>query len=203
MALRLMARSPRRRIRLASVVGELAADQARSGRLRLRATWHQQRVSGPHGFAVRNERRSSCAPLSAHGRPALRIRFAPDAAASTASHPASVTIAKRPSLGWDAADLSFDLPDGLSGIFCCGGVDCQNHIEIVQKIGICAQLYFDCFESEPEAAASWPDPRRRSQYKFSYVHARNIPRPCPFPLLVARKTWTKCIELQSEWCSGR
>jgi len=36
MALRLMPSSPRRRIRLASVVGELAADQARSGRLRLR-----------------------------------------------------------------------------------------------------------------------------------------------------------------------
>ena len=31
MALRLMARSPRRRIRLASVVGELAADRTRSG----------------------------------------------------------------------------------------------------------------------------------------------------------------------------
>ena len=38
MALRLMPCSPRRRIRLVTVVGELAADQARSGRLRLRST---------------------------------------------------------------------------------------------------------------------------------------------------------------------
>ena len=50
MALRLMPCSPRRRIRLASVVGELAADRTRSGRLRLRTTWHQPRVSGPHGL---------------------------------------------------------------------------------------------------------------------------------------------------------
>ena len=28
------------------------------------AAWHQQRVSGPHGFAVRSSRRSSCAPVS-------------------------------------------------------------------------------------------------------------------------------------------
>jgi hypothetical protein len=34
-------------------------------------------------------------------RPALQSRFTPDAAASTASLPASVTIAIRPSWGWD------------------------------------------------------------------------------------------------------
>ena len=43
---------------------------------------------------------------------ALRTRFAPDAAASTASHPASVTIAKRPSLGWDGPMIAMICPTG-------------------------------------------------------------------------------------------
>ena len=61
------------------------------------AAWHQQRVSGPHGFAVRNQRRSSCAQdtRSRESRPAITLRA--DAAASTASPPAFVTIAIRPS----------------------------------------------------------------------------------------------------------
>src|SRR5712664_200661 len=37
-------------------------------------------------------------------QPALQPRCAPDAAASTASLPASVTIAIRPSVGWDGVD---------------------------------------------------------------------------------------------------
>ena len=72
-------------------------------------------------------------------KPALRCRFAPDAAASTASHPASVTIAKRPSLGWDGAYSRFDLPDGLSGIFSRRRLDDPNQIESVQQISFCAQ----------------------------------------------------------------
>ncbi|SRR6266446_5744132 len=42
-------------------------------------------------------------------RPALRSHRAQDAAASTASLPASVTIAIRPSVGWDEIGYSFDL----------------------------------------------------------------------------------------------
>src|SRR5439155_26714042 len=38
-------------------------------------------------------------------RPALPSRHAPDAAASTASRPASVTIASRPSVGRDGGDI--------------------------------------------------------------------------------------------------
>jgi hypothetical protein len=43
------------------------------------AAWHQPRVSGPHGFAVRIERRSSCTPFAAHeihspcGHPVRRL----------------------------------------------------------------------------------------------------------------------------------
>ena len=65
--------------------------------------WHQQRMPGPHGFAVRfNIGRLRAADRS-RAKPALPSRFMPDAAASTASHPASVTFAKRPliGIGWD------------------------------------------------------------------------------------------------------
>src|SRR5437016_8130945 len=46
-------------------------------------------------------------PLIAHRpyRPALRSRHAPNAAASTASRPASMTIAIRPFVGWDGWDM--------------------------------------------------------------------------------------------------
>ena len=112
MALRLMPCSPRRRIRLVTVAAGLMAISIRLGRFRHRTAWHQQRVSGPHGFAVRNQRRSSCAPLLAHRstRPATTLRA--DAAASTASHPAFVTIAIRPSCrdGTGRAGRT-DLPD--------------------------------------------------------------------------------------------
>ena len=142
MALRLMARSPRRRIRLASVVGGLAAGRTRSDRLRLRSTWHQQRVSGPHGFAVRNERRSSCAPLSAHGRPALRIRFAPDAAASTASHPnvrddRDTPLVERMRRGNYGADLG----EAGSGLFFAMRLDGWNRVDLVREISVCAQRH--------------------------------------------------------------
>jgi hypothetical protein len=63
-------------------------------------------VSGPHGFAVRNQRRSSCAPCIAHGskiRPAITLRA--DAAASTASHPAFVTMANAPLAGKGRGEL--------------------------------------------------------------------------------------------------
>ena len=50
-------------------------------------------------------------------------RFAPDAAASTASHPTFVTMANAPLPGQDGANRKSDLPDGLSenlpvGLFC-------------------------------------------------------------------------------------
>ena len=62
-ALRLMPCSPRRRIRLVTVVGGCKRHFNPVGLKLSPPTWHQQRVSGPHGFAVRSKRRSSCAPL--------------------------------------------------------------------------------------------------------------------------------------------
>jgi hypothetical protein len=62
------------------------------------------------------QRRSSGAPLDRSRTPdgaALRLRCAPDAAASTASRPALMTIAKRPSSGRDGGSYRFDLPVGM------------------------------------------------------------------------------------------
>jgi hypothetical protein len=57
--------------------------------------WHQPRVSGPHGFAVRfsADHLARCARSRIT---ALQTRFAPDAAASTASRPAFVTTRDPP-----------------------------------------------------------------------------------------------------------
>ncbi len=62
------------------------------------AAWHQPRVSGPHGFAVRIKRRSSCASLAAHEvHLTLQPSGAPTLLASTTSRLTFVTIAIRPS----------------------------------------------------------------------------------------------------------
>jgi hypothetical protein len=60
------------------------------------AAWHQPRVSGPHGFAVRIGvvRPARREPLTGMPRPAATLRA--DALASTASRLAFVTIAIRP-----------------------------------------------------------------------------------------------------------
>src|ERR1700704_2416164 len=50
-------------------------------------------------------------------QPALRSRHTPNAAASTASHPASVTIAIRPSGGRDGEGSRTDLGQTGTGIF--------------------------------------------------------------------------------------
>jgi hypothetical protein len=87
------------------------------------AAWHQPRVSGPHGFAVR----CSVGHLArrAHSRiTALRTRFAPDAAASTASRPAFVTTRDPPLLpGRDGTEITADLGRMESGIFLREGLD--------------------------------------------------------------------------------
>jgi hypothetical protein len=60
-------------------------------------------ASGPHDFAVRDQHHSSARRPVAHRlkKPALQPRHPPDAAASTASRPASLTIRIRPSVGRD------------------------------------------------------------------------------------------------------
>src|ERR1700716_1484842 len=70
-----------------------------------------------------------CAPFDrsrVFRQPALRSHRAPDAAASTASHPASVTIAIRPSVGQDGEAYRFDLGQAGTGKFLEIGLDMAN-----------------------------------------------------------------------------
>src|SRR5260370_23214890 len=110
--------SPRRRIRLVTVVSGWMACEGPVEHDMPPRTWRQQRASGPHGFAVRDPpspKASADKPAETSGtggnsavRPArrcsltetaLRTNLRADAVASTTSHPAFVTIAKRPSWG--------------------------------------------------------------------------------------------------------
>ena len=85
--------------------------------------WHQPRVPGPHGFAVR----CNVGHLARCVRSritALQTRFAPDAAASTASRPAFVTTRDPPLLSRrDSAEITADLGRMESGIFLPEGLD--------------------------------------------------------------------------------
>jgi hypothetical protein len=116
MALRLMPRSPRRRIRFASVAGELAACIARLSFANLRrldtsngcrdhtvlpyaassAKPFSQPVPPAKLLAKAFKRRSS-ARRARSREPALRTSFAPDAAASTATRPNVRDDGQRPS----------------------------------------------------------------------------------------------------------
>jgi hypothetical protein len=87
MALRLMARSPRRRIHLVTVIGGLKVLRARLGSKDLRrldtSNGCQDHTVLPYASAP-----FVCRAVIAHRpKPALRSKSAPDAAASTASHP--------------------------------------------------------------------------------------------------------------------
>jgi hypothetical protein len=65
---------------------------------------------------------------------ALRFPHAPDAAASTASHPASVTIAIRPSVGWNGAGDKAVSTKQESEKFLETRLDWWNQIDLLQQI---------------------------------------------------------------------
>ena len=101
-----MSCSPRRRIRLVTVIGGLAACLHPVGPTCLR------RLDTSNGCQDHTILPSASAPFvsvlfdrSQACQPALPSRHTPDAAASTASRPASVTIAIRPSVGRDSGDI--------------------------------------------------------------------------------------------------
>jgi hypothetical protein len=72
--------------------------------------------------------------------PSASASFVKGAATSTASRPASVTIASRPSVGRDGYRYRCDLGQSRSGIFLQIGLDWANHIEALQQIPPCAQV---------------------------------------------------------------
>src|SRR5260370_15429677 len=91
-------------------------------------------ASGPHDFTVRSKHLSSARldRSQAETHPAITSR-APNAAASTASRPASVTIAIRPSMGWDGCGYRGDLGKEGTEIFLQTGLVRSNHIDTAQK----------------------------------------------------------------------
>jgi hypothetical protein len=124
MVLRLMPCSPRRRILFVTVASGLRLVQARLGRrisagltsaTDARTTRFCRTQQAP--FVLRAVHRSRVLL-------ALRSTLRADAAASTASHPAFVTTAKRPSCRERTGRAGrTDLPDGERGIFFATGLD--------------------------------------------------------------------------------
>ena len=102
MVLRLMPRSPRRRIRLASVAGELMARLARLGFANLRqldaSHGRQDHTVLPYAAQRRLRLRVCACSLTDQGPP-CEHDHAPDAAASTASRPNVRDDGQRPSTG--------------------------------------------------------------------------------------------------------
>src|ERR1700736_5419563 len=103
MVLRLITRSPRRRIRLVTVIGELTEYPHPVGPTLLRrfdtSNGCQNHTTSPYAAAS-----FVCAPFDRsrvwlNPKPALQFTCAPDAAASTASHPNVRDDGQRPFLG--------------------------------------------------------------------------------------------------------
>ena len=173
-----------------TVAKRIDGDLTRLGRFRLRKAWHQQRMPGPHDFAVRSDlnqssQRTMCRPLNfgegveapfvcapvlrSQAKPALRLHLRANAAASTASHPAFVTTAKRPSCRERTGRAGrTDLPDGESEIFFAKGLDDPNQIEIAMINRLC----------------------ERSQTEFRRV-GKGALAPCP-PSRARRGLWARC-----------
>src|SRR5437762_13872205 len=81
----------------------------------------------PHGFAVRISavRPRAIRQLTGLVDPPCHPLASPDAVASTASHPAFVTIAKRPSVGTGRLGYAADLAQAKTEIYLQKGLDRQ------------------------------------------------------------------------------
>ena len=92
-------------------------------------TWHQQRMPGPHGFAVRISaaRLRAGASLTRFSSPCNCHCRARRYRVHRIPRPTSVTIASRPSCGHETAETSGgDLPDETSEIFFARGLDTKS-----------------------------------------------------------------------------
>jgi hypothetical protein len=145
MVLRLMPRSPRRRIRLVTVVDELAVLLTRLGLQNLRrldtSNGCQDHTVLPYAATRLRQKglRRALAPfvwcaLIAHGRTALRPQARPTLPRPPHPAPTFVTMANAPLRRTGRAAYSFDLPDGRSGIFLQPGLDRANHVDPAQEI---------------------------------------------------------------------
>jgi len=110
-------------------------------------------ASGPHDFAVRITCCSSKAPT-----------------ASTASRPAFVTIASRPSKGRDGAVYSFDLGETTKGIFLQMGLDSANQIDPPGQFTLCTN-------SGSQASAARTYDAKGVERNILICFVGNLPRP--------------------------
>jgi hypothetical protein len=145
-----MARSPRRRIPFASVIGELTVLRTRLGFAKTSADLTPATGARTTRFCRTQQRRSSCADQSltarrqASGRPAMpRAR---NAIASTASRTPRIVTTRTPlfdEAGWreDGADLG----EMRSGIFLPRNLDDPNRFEMTDEIRLPEQSHLRCF----------------------------------------------------------
>src|SRR6202011_6275367 len=124
-----MSCSPRRRIRLVTVVRGLGQRRTRSGRSCLRE------LDTSNGLQDHTALPSASAPFVSapfdrsrvwlNPKPALQFTCSPDAAASPASRPASLTIRIRPSVGRDGEVYIPESGQRKEGYFLTGGWTCK------------------------------------------------------------------------------
>ncbi len=135
MVLRLTPRSPRRRIRLVTVIGELTAcgqpGWARNTSADLTPAT-DARTTRLH--RTPQHRSSACRRSLTSRKPALRPHFTRDAAASTASRPHVRDDGQRPSFGPGWRGFSPDLGLGRSGLFLRRGLDAANRVDAAEEI---------------------------------------------------------------------
>jgi hypothetical protein len=117
--------------------------RARSGR-RTSANLTSATDAGTTRLHRTQQHRSSVRRSIAHGvwlnpEPALQLTCAPNAAASTASRPASLTIRIRPSVGRDGGRCRGELGRTRRGIFLQARLDGANHVGFVQEFSAGAQ----------------------------------------------------------------
>jgi len=165
-----MPSSPRRRIRLASVASELTVRIARLSFANLRrldaSHGQQDHTVLPYAASTAKNfnqpsagqpkiwrRRLSAVRLRAmfaHGKPALRTPFAPDAAASTATRPNVRDDGQRPSSRDGMAGVvGVILGSRRSGIFLQQRLDRANHVEVVTENRATAHAQYTDHPSGP------------------------------------------------------
>ena len=123
MVLRLMARSSRRRIRLATVIGELTVLSSPVGLDKTSADLTPATGAGTTRFCRTLWRRRLARRLSLTGKTRPATPFAPTLPRPPHLNPRFVTIVTRPSSRVRRAETCADLPDKASEKFCREGLD--------------------------------------------------------------------------------
>src|SRR5439155_10793183 len=122
--------------------------------------WHQPRVSGPHGFAVRNSvvhpacrepLTSLTSPCNQLARRRPRVHHIPPRVRDDRDTP---LLSRR-----DSAEIATDLGEEGRSIYLRGQLDDPNQIESVQQIGFCAHSF-------SAASASFAHGERRCRAEY-------------------------------------